>query len=127
MAHYSDAQVARGMRKLARFYEWRYRNPQAWAFGVRHALKCAEDGQHVSGSAVVEAIRELDFTDAHGNPTSVDNNYKAIVGRLLVIAYPELRGRVELRKSVFDVLMPLDGTAPEGEDESDARGGVARA
>ena len=127
MAHYSDEQVARGMRKLARFHEWRYQNPQAWAYGVRHALKCAEGGQHVSGSAVVESICELDFTDAHGLPTKTNNDYAPIIARVLIITYPELRGRVELRKSVFDVLMPLDGTAPEGGDESDAQGGVAHA
>ena len=102
---YTPEAIERAKATLRDFYDWRHDNPTAWAWGVRFAIEENKAGHHVGGSTVVEAIRNHDFADRYGRPTKPNNNFKAIVARILLRQYPELSGRIELRKSVFDLLI----------------------
>lgn len=103
---YTSKQLDHGMAKLRRYYEWRESNPRAYAYGVRMALDAVASGHHIGGQAVIEAIRGRDFTDEHGKPTRTNNDYAPIIARELLRKHPHMAGRIELRASVFDVLLP---------------------
>lgn len=113
---FTDSQLARGRRKLIQFHQWRYDNPRAYEYGVSYALACHENGQHVGGSGIVEAIRSKDFTDEHGNPTRTNNDYAPIIARLIVVEHPHMRGSLEMRSSVYDAFIPTDTTDGKGCD-----------
>jgi len=107
---YTDEQLANGKRKLASFREWLRDNPRAYTFGERDAVSTLDSGQHTSGRAIVECIRKHEFTDEHGNPTTTNNDYAAIIARKFVRDHPQYAERVKLRPCVFDVLMQGGGT-----------------
>jgi hypothetical protein len=107
---YTDEQLENGRRKLAAFREWLRDNPRACEFAERFALDALDAGQHVSGRAIVEHIRRHEFTDEHGRPTRINNDFAAVIARRLVRDHPEYAGRLELRPCVFDVLMAGGGT-----------------
>lgn len=108
--HYTDEQLATGMCKLAAFHEWLRDNPRAYQFGERFAINALDAGQHTSGRAIVEHIRQHELTDEHGKPTQTSNNHAAIIARKFLRDHPQYMDRMELRPCVFDVLMAGGGT-----------------
>lgn len=105
---YTPEQLEDGRRKLASFRTWLRDNPRAYAFGERFAIDALDAGQHTSGRAIVEHIRRHEFTDENGEPTSISNNYAAIIARKFLRDHPQYAGRMELRPCVFAVLMEVD-------------------
>ena len=102
---YSPDQMERGRLELYRFKVWRYDNPQAWALIVAHALDLAAKGQPISAQALLESVRKKSFVDRFGNDTRANNSHAPIIARVLVREHPETRPFIELRRSVYDVLM----------------------
>lgn len=107
---YTDKQLEDGRRKLAAFRTWLRDNQRAYAFGERFAINALDAGQHTSGRAIVEHIRQHEFTDEHGRPTRTCNNHAAIIARKFLRDHPQYAGRMELRPCVFDALMAGGGT-----------------
>lgn len=107
---YTDEQLATGRRKLAAFREWLRENPRAYTFGERFAINVLDAGQHTSGRAIVEHLRRHEFTDEHGRPTRISNDYAAIIARKFLREHPQYVDRMQLAACVFDVLMAGGGT-----------------
>lgn len=103
--NYTDKQLEDGRRKLAAFREWLRDNRRAYAFGECAAINALEAGQHTSGRAIVEHIRDNDTADRHGNKSRPNNDYAAIIARKFLREHPQYAGRMKLRPCVFDVLM----------------------
>lgn len=102
---YTDEQLERGREKLRRARAWRLKNPHAWAFADLIAQQDARECRHVGGQQLVEAIRNRDFTDEDGKPTTTNNDFAPIIARWLIAAHPGMAACIERRASVFDVLM----------------------
>lgn len=111
--HYSTEQLECGTLKLQSFRRWQADNPPAWSYGERFALDAYAAGHSVGGRAVVEAIRRRDFADRYGRPTKTNNDYAAIIARVLLREHPQMMQAIELRPCVFDVLLPVGGGASE--------------
>ena len=103
---YTEKQLDNGRRKLYRAEQWRRDNPDAWRFIVDMATRQARQGQPISGSMLIEAVRHKAFVDREGEDTKTNNDYAPIVARWIALEHPETARYIEHRKTVFDVLIP---------------------
>lgn len=102
---FTPEQLAKGKQVLSRAETWRADNAQAWACIVSHALDLASEQQPIAAQSLIESVRKKAFVDAHGRDTRTNNSYAAIFARWLVREHPQTAQYVELRRSVFDVLI----------------------
>ena len=102
---FTPEQVARGKRVLHRAETWRADNAQAWGCIVSHALDLAAKGQPIAAQALIESVRKKALVDRFGKDTRTNNSYAAIFARWLANERPETRQFIELRRSVYDVLI----------------------
>ena len=105
---YTEDQKERGRHILSRLLDFIENNSHAtgaWTFFENTAAKLYWAGKPISARGIIEDMREMDFADREGMPVVVDNNYGAPAARLLLRAHPEYGELLELRKSVFDVLI----------------------
>lgn len=102
---YTPDQLERGRLVLRRFGELCRECPEVMRRAKTYSLDRAARGEVVSARAIVEDIRRLDLVDAHGRGVSLDNRFTPIIARRLWLEHPDVRGHVELRRCVYDVLM----------------------
>lgn len=102
---YTGEQLERGRLTHSDYLMWRWDNPRAWAFMERMALDAARHERRIGAQQLIEAVRERDFVDEHGEPTRTNNSYAPIIARDLIVFYPHLRPFIELRSSVYDVIV----------------------
>ena len=102
---FTPEQIARGKCTLRHAEEWRATNAQAWACIVSHALDLASKQQPIAAQSLIESLRKKAFVDRFGKDTKTNNSYAAIFARWLVREHPQTAQFVELRRSVFDVLI----------------------
>lgn len=105
MSSYTEKQLKNAKRTIYRAEQWRRNNPQAWACIVSHALDLAAKQQTIAAQTLIESVRKKSFVDKFGNDTKTNNSYASVFARWLVREHPETAQHVELRRSVFDVLM----------------------
>ena len=103
---YTDKQIADAARNVAKVRYWRVLNSQLYAKLVAFALHETAHERRFSVQKWIEEIRNKDYVDLLGNPMTINNSYAPIFARMLVAEYPEVRGYIELRKSIYDVLIP---------------------
>lgn len=108
-AGYTPRQIERGKLTLQRAEQWRRDNPEAWAYIVTRACEYAKEGRPFTMQGLIESVRSKAFVDRHGNDTKTNNDFAAVFARWLMIEYPQTRGLIECRRSVFDSLVVCDG------------------
>ena len=91
--------MERARRTLRRAGEWREEHAELYEteFAAR-ALAAAANGGKFAVQDALERVR-----DAHG--VKVNNDFGAVFARWLAVEHPETARAVELRRSVFDLLM----------------------
>lgn len=102
---YTEAQVKRARRVLARFGMWCYENPDALRHAEGYAVAKAAKGERISAQAIIEDVRRIDFTDTHGKPTRTNNDFAPILARWIVARHPETAEHIERRRCIFDHLV----------------------
>lgn len=102
---YSPEQLRRGKLTLSHAMLWRKFNADAWGYIVRLALDLVARGEHFGAQYLVECVRSKAFVDSFGNDTKTNNSFAPIFARWLVLEHPETRPFIELRRSVYDVLI----------------------
>lgn len=102
---YSTLQLDRAQKTLDRFMRWRENNMGAYVCAERHALLLHNRGERIGAQALIELIRNKDFWDADGRPTTINNGFSPILARVLISEHPELRESIELRRCIYDVIL----------------------
>ncbi len=92
----------RGAELVAEAAAWERDNPDAFRFIESRALIEAGAGRRVSVQALICEARAIDFPDAAGGRTRINNNLAAPLGRLLRDRHPEIAPHLPLRVSMAD-------------------------
>lgn len=89
----------------ARADEWIRLNPALWRKFTAHCLNEVAHNRRISVRWLIEEVRKRDHVNRNGDPVKVNNNYSPIFARRLIAEHPELRGAIELRRCIHDVMM----------------------
>lgn len=103
--HYSSEKLDHAKKTLNRFMRWRESNMGAYTYAERHALLLHNRGERIGAQALIELIRNKDFWDADGRPTTINNGFSPILARVLISEHPELQESIELRRCIYDVIL----------------------
>ena len=100
---FTEEQLDRGRRKV-RAAE-RQRANGVYSLFVSWALGQAAQGHDFAAQDWIEFMRSKDRVNDSGEPVKLNNDHAAIFVRWLIAEHPETARHVELRRSVFDVLI----------------------
>jgi len=103
---YTDKQKANAARKDAKARLFRSLNPDLFAKLEKHALNETAHKRRFSVQRWIEEVRWKDHVNRIGESVKINNDFAPIFARMLVTEHPEVRGFIELRKSVYDLLYP---------------------
>lgn len=107
-ARYTREQLHHARLTLSRADRWWDENPDARNRMVAQALELAALKQPIAVQSLFESMRKKAFVDRYGNDTRVNNSFAPIFARRIIREYPETKPYIELRSSVFDILLGGD-------------------
>ena len=95
---------AETMRDNAR--AWIVRNPQAWSFLVRNAIRCVATQKRYSIQQALEELRNDPEIVMGEDEYRISNSYAAVFARELADEIPGLRPLITFRRSKVDRFYP---------------------
>jgi hypothetical protein len=84
-----------------RFARWAKDNPDVLAEFERRTMALYRAGQRrIGAKQVAEVVRYFGAVQSKGDRYKLNNNYTALLARLVIYRHPELAGAIETRKRV---------------------------